>query len=300
MNTLQITTSFKKEIWEYEKTLFWIPIIVGIVILVLPIIQFMLLQDYQYANIMDHLVELQEVRESHYLDKGLQAAVLGLFTPFVLVALILQVQYFASCLFDERRDLSAYFWRSMPVSDAQSVLVKLSHGAFVIPAIFMLAATATLVFILILAFIACVVLSVGYDIALWGLWGGSDILTSVAAQWINIIPYAIWMFPVFAWLMLASMFANKVPFLWAVLPVGILILAEAFVVNYFNLSHGVIIETLKDYFSFAIRSSTYNIREIDSVGFLMTKTLFSKIEFGASLLGCGFVYLTYLMRIKRS
>lgn len=299
MNTLQITTSFKKEVWEYEKTLLWVPAIVAILILVSPAIQLMLLEDYQYNRIFDHLVELQDIQASKYINKGFQAALLGLFMPFILIALVLQVQYFTSCLFDERRDLSAYFWRSMPVSDAQSISVKMLHGAFVIPAIFMLAATATLVFILILAFIACVVLSVGYDVALWGLWGSADILTSLAAQWINIIPYALWMFPVFAWLMLASMFANKVPFLWATLPVAIILLAEALVVGYFNLSHGVIIDTLKDYFKFGLHVGPHNVREIESLGFHMTKVLFSKIEFGASLLGCCFVYLAYLMRVKR-
>jgi ABC-2 type transport system permease protein len=143
----------------------------------------------------------------------------------------------------------------------------------------MLAATATLVFILILAFIACIVLSVGYDIALWGLWGSADILTTVAAQWINIIPYAIWMFPVFAWLMLASMFANKVPFLWATLPVVIIILVEAFVVQHFSLSHSVISQTLRDYFNFVIRFEPGDIRDIQSVGFYMTKKLFSKVGY---------------------
>jgi ABC-2 type transport system permease protein len=300
MNTLQITTSFKKEIWEYEKTLLWVPAIVAAMMLAIPAIQFMLLEDYQYTRIFDQLAELQDIQSHKYLDQGLQALVLGLFMPFVLIALVLQVQYFISCLFDERRDLSAYFWRSMPVSDAQSVIVKLLHGALVIPAIFMLAATATLVFILILAFIACIVLSVGYDIALWGLWGSADILTTVAAQWINIIPYAIWMFPVFAWLMLASMFANKVPFLWATLPVVIIILVEAFVVQHFSLSHSVISQTLRDYFNFVIRFEPGDIRDIQSVGFYMTKKLFSKVEFGASLLGCGFVYLAYLLRAKRN
>jgi ABC-2 type transport system permease protein len=108
------------------------------------------------------------------------------------------------------------------------------------------------------------------------------------------------MFPVFAWLMLASMFANKVPFLWATLPVVIIILVEAFVVQHFSLSHSVISQTLRDYFNFVIRFEPGDIRDIQSVGFYMTKKLFSKVEFGASLLGCGFVYLAYLLRAKRN
>ena len=300
MNTLQIATGFKKEIWEFEKTLIWVPLIVAALILITPIAQFLLIQDYQQARFLDHLAELQHLPTSEHLNKGLQAAVIGLFSPFILVAVILQLHYFTSCLFDERRDLSAYFWRSMPVSDAQTVITKLLHGAFVIPAIFMLAATMTLVVILILAFIACIVLSVGYDIALWGLWGGADILTSVAAQWINLIPYAIWLFPVFSWLMLVSMFSSKAPLLWAILPVVIIMLVEAFIVEYFNLSHGMIAESIRDYFDITMKIGRSSIRDSESIGFVMTKALFGKIEFGASILGCGLLYLTYLLRVKRS
>jgi ABC-2 type transport system permease protein len=100
--------------------------------------------------------------------------------------------------------------------------------------------------------------------------------------------------------MLASMFANKVPFLWATLPVVIIMLVEAFIVEYFDLSHGMILETLKGYFNFAFRNGVYHIDDVNSVGFLMTKALFSKIELGASLLGCGFVYIAYLLRVKRN
>ncbi|TDF35679.1 hypothetical protein EYS14_19950 [Alteromonadaceae bacterium M269] len=300
MNTLQITTSFKKEIWEFEKTLLWVPIIIAALLLIAPIAQFLLLEDYQHMRIMDSLSELQHATSSEHLNKGFQAGIIGLFLPFVVVALVLQLHYFTSCLFDERRDLSAYFWRSMPVSDAQTVIIKMLHGAFVIPAIFMLAATMTLVIILILAFIACTVLSLGYDIALWGLWGSADILTSVAAVWINIIPYALWLFPVFSWLMLSSMFSNKAPLLWAVLPVAVILLIEAFIVEYFNLSHGVISQALLDYLDVSLRVSHSSIREANSLGFVVTKALFGKIEFGASILGCGLLYLTYLLRAKRS
>ena len=38
MNYAQITTSFRKEIWEFKKTLFWVPVIIATFIIAIPFI----------------------------------------------------------------------------------------------------------------------------------------------------------------------------------------------------------------------------------------------------------------------
>jgi ABC-2 type transport system permease protein len=300
MNTPLIISSFKKEIWEFNKTLFWVPLIIAIMIIVAPIIKLMLLESYQTDRIFDGLQQLQYIDHPEHLGKAILGLITGLFAPFILVALLIQLYYFTTCLFDERRDLSIYFWRSLPVSDALTVAVKLITGALVIPAIFMLGATLAVVIYILIALLACMVLSVGYDISLWQLWGSTDLISNLASMWFNILPYALWMFPLYAWLMLASMFAKKAPFLWAVLPVIVILLIEAFVVQYFHLHNGFFGDMLINYFTFATDMLPHEFAHSESPKQILASVLFAKIDLGGTILGCALIYLTYWLRANRS
>ncbi|WP_339719145.1 hypothetical protein [uncultured Paraglaciecola sp.] len=300
MNSSQIITSFRKEIWEFKKTLFWVPLIIAIFIIVAPLLRLMLLEDYQSARLFDNITNVDNLANIEGFTRFFLATIMGMFGPFIMVSLIMQLYYFTTCLFDERRDLSVYFWRSLPVSDALTIGVKLITGALVVPAIFMLAATFVVAIFLLLAFIVCIVLSLGYDVSLWGLWGSADILGNLMAIWLNLLPYAMWMFPVFAWLMLASMFANKAPFLWAILPVAAILLIESFVVEYLQLDGRFFLNTLREYFTFGQGMFSNDVSDVTSPKFILFSILASKISVVATLLGVGFIYLTYWLRVNRS
>jgi ABC-2 type transport system permease protein len=296
MNKSQITTSFRKEIWEFKKTLFWVPIIIAIFIIAAPLLKLMLMEDYQSTRWLDIVTNVENLANVEGFTRIFLTAIMGMFVPFIMVSLIIQLYYFTTCLFDERRDLSVYFWRSLPVSDVLSIGVKLITGALVIPTIFMLAATCVVLVFLLFALIVCTVLSLGYDVSLWGLWGSADIISNLTSIWLNLIPYALWMFPVFAWLMLASMFANKAPFLWAILPIVAILLIESFVVEYLHMDGSFLFNTLREYFEFGqgMFSNT------DSTRFVLFSALSSKISIVATLLGIGLMYLTYWLRVNRS
>jgi ABC-2 type transport system permease protein len=300
MNSSQIITSFRKEIWEFKKTLFGVPLIIAICIIAAPLLQLMLLEDYQSSKWLEIITNVDNVANVEGFTRFFLTAVMGMFVPFIMVSLVIQLYYFTTCLFEERRDLSIYFWRSLPVSDALSVGVKLITGALVVPAIFMLAATFVVFVFLILTLIACTVLSLGYDTSLWGLWGSADIISNLASIWLNLLPYALWMFPVFAWLMLASMFANKAPFLWAILPIVVLLIIESFVVEYLHLDGHFFFNILRQYFEFGQGMFPNSVSEIDAPRFILFTALSSKISVVATLLGVGLMYLTYWLRVNRS
>tara|TARA_R110002153_G_scaffold97124_2_gene231702 strand:- start:27216 stop:28124 length:909 start_codon:yes stop_codon:yes gene_type:complete len=300
MNSSQIITSFRKEIWEFKKTLFWVPLIIAIFIIVAPLLKLMLIEDYQSSKLIENITNVDNLANIEGFTRFLLATIMGMFVPFIIVSLIIQLYYFTTCLFDERRDLSIYFWRSLPVSDVLNIGVKLITGALVVPAIFMLAATFVVLVFLLLAFIVCTVLSLGYDLSLWGLWGSADIISNLVSIWLNLLPYALWMFPVFAWLMLASMFANKAPFLWAILPIVAILLIESFVVEYLHLDGRFFFNTLREYFTFGQEMLPNNGSDIESSKFLLFSVLSSKISLVATLLGVGFMYLTYWLRVNRS
>jgi ABC-2 type transport system permease protein len=300
MNSSQIVTSFKKEIWEFKKTLFWVPLIIAIFIIAAPLLQLILLEDYQSSKWLEIITNADNLANVEGFTRLFLGAIMGMFVPFIMVSLIIQLYYFTTCLFDERRDLSIYFWRSLPVSDVLSVSVKLITGALVIPAIFMLAATFVVFVFLLLALIVCTVLSLGYDVSLWGLWGSADIFSNLTSIWLNLLPYALWMFPVFAWLMLASMFANKAPFLWAILPIVAIVLIESFVVEYLHLDGYFFLETLREYFAFGHGMFPNHISDLESPRFLLFSALSSKVSIVATLIGAGLMYLTYWLRVNRS
>jgi ABC-2 type transport system permease protein len=300
MNSSQIITSFRKEIWEFKKTLFWVPLIIAVLIIAAPLLQLLRMEAYQMSAMFAFISNVDNLANLEGVTRLFLNGVMGMFVPFIMVSLIIQLYYFTTCLFDERRDLSVYFWRSLPVSDVLSVAVKLVTGALVVPAIFMLAATFVVFVFLLFALIACSVLSLGYDISLWGLWGSADIISNVTSIWLNLLPYALWMFPVFAWLMLASMFANKAPFLWAILPIVAILLIESFVVEYLHLDGYFFFNILREYFDFGRSMFPNNVTDVESSRFVLFSALSSKISIVATLIGVALLYLTYWLRVNRS
>lgn len=300
MNTRLIITSFRKELWEFNKTLFWVPLLIAVFIIAAPLLQLMLMEDYQTSRLLEGMGNIDNLPQVAGFTKFFLATIMGIFVPFIMVSLIIQLYYFTTCLYDERRDLSVYFWRSMPVSDALSIGVKLFTGALVVPAVFMVAATLVVLVFLLIALVICTVLYFNYDISLWGLWANADIFSNLGSIWLTMLPYTLWMFPVFVWLMLASMFAKKAPFLWAILPLIGVLLIESFVVRYLQLDSRFFYTTLSEYFVFGQSMLPHDLASIESAKFLLFSVLSAKISFGATLLGIAMLYLTYWLRVNRS
>ncbi len=299
MNTLQLTTNIKKEIWEYKKIFLWIPIILATLIIVTPLLSY-LLNDINASSFMYRIERLAEQANNERFAEISFGMISILFVPFIATSALVQMYYFIACLFDERRDLSVLFWRSLPVSDAMSIGVKLFVGAIILPAFFMLAATVTLVVFLLFAFIGCVILSSGYDISLWGLWSNAGIIGHVFSIWFDLLPLTLWLFPLYAWLMLMSMFANKAPFLWATLPIVIVLIVESFVVYHFNFDHAYIANTLGEYFSVTQSVIDIYTDKSTSVTVIPFSILVEKINGVAIVIGAVFMYLTYWLRANRS
>lgn len=299
MNTLMLTTNIKKEIWEYKKIFLWLPVLIAALIVISPLLSY-LLNDVSLSDSMYQFERLAEHQHREGFSKIAFGFISVLFVPFIAVASIVQLYYFIACLFDERRDMSILFWRSLPVSDAMSVGVKLLVGSLILPAIFMLAATATFIVFLVACVLLCIVLSLGYDISLWGLFLSADIISNIAITWANLLPYALWMFPVYAWLMLVSMYSSKAPFLWSILPVVIVLLIEGFIVRYFNLDGMFFADLLKDYFSFSREAIGAFANKHEFYRTAPLEVLFSKISIAGLFVGAGFMYATYWLRANRS
>lgn len=304
MNIQLFTAGIKKELWEFHKILLWLPIIIGAMAVALPLLQYFTLEEYQWNGILRFLGELSSESLTEYhieqIAESSFAAIAGLFIPFVGISLIVQLYYFTSCLFDERRDLSVYFWRSLPVSDAATIGTKLLTGGLVIPVIFMVVASITLVAWIIIALVISVMLASSYSISLWEIWGHVTVLSSLAKIWINLLPYFLWMLPLYTWFMLASMFARKAPFLWAVVPVAALAIMDGIFMEFYNLNSFFILPVLGGYFTISDHVIANHYSQIKDVTMLPFHVLVDKISIFGVAAAAAMLYLTYWLRVNRS
>ncbi len=148
---------------------------------------------------------------------------LGMQVFFGAVLAISVLLYLIDCLYADRRDRSILFWKSLPISDAETVLSKLATGLLVAPAIAIAAALAT-----------TLLLSIGSSILLWasgvegvsGLWEIKPLLTSIVGAPLIALLIVLWYAPVAAWFLLASAWAPRAPLLCALVPPVALIIAE--------------------------------------------------------------------------
>ena len=139
---------------------------------------------------------------------------------FFLVMSIYSAWYLLDSLHSEREDRSILFWKSLPISDAETVLSKLVTGLFVIPLVYFAAADVTT---LIVAFILSVRASSWFGASLWR----ADLWLQLQALWVYlIVTSAVWFLPVAGWLMLISAWARRALTLWSILPPLALMWAE--------------------------------------------------------------------------
>ncbi len=150
--------------------------------------------------------------------------------PFILFFSLL------GSLYEERRDRSILFWKSLPVSDTQEVLAKVVSGLVIFPLIFTVLAAVSQ---LIMAFLVSIFVMAqgGPVMAMWPLFSMID-------GWISFYLYFLlmmaWISPLLAWLMLVSAYAPRMPFVFAVLPIAALVIGERIFMSSSNLIQWIV------------------------------------------------------------
>ena len=143
--------------------------------------------------------------------------------PQYLIMTIVASFYLMDCLYTERKDRSILFWKSLPVSDAMTVISKLLVGLVVLPlGVYLLAMVGGVVFQTI-----------------WSVRVGAGSLPDIAVGWNTVawlkvqglMLYALiicmlWFAPLAAALVLISAWVRKNVFLWTTLPPVIAIIVE--------------------------------------------------------------------------
>jgi ABC-2 type transport system permease protein len=207
----------KREFWEYKGSMLWAPLIAAAVIVVL----FGATFGYGLAA---HGVPHRVWVNGHLVDQGTLAAAgdqmrpvaakiaSGLYllaaAPPLIMLIFVVFSYCLGTLYDERRDRSILFWKSLPVSDAMTVLSKLVTALCVAPLIAIALGVAAS---LLLVLIACTALSAN-GVNLFGVVFGARDFYLAPLGVVALLPvYVVWALPTVGWLLLVSSWARRPP-----------------------------------------------------------------------------------------
>lgn len=148
---------------------------------------------------------------------GFSKLQLYLAAPFLAVLLLVVFMLAVNVTWDERKDRSILFWKSMPVSDTRAILAKFVFVGWITP-------WATVAAILVAQFLIAGVLDFYSDEALLvHLATDAGFYTGVLQLFVGALLLGFWIAPVVAWLMFIGATVRRSPVLWAVL--GIVVFA---------------------------------------------------------------------------
>jgi ABC-2 type transport system permease protein len=132
--------------------------------------------------------------------------------------------YCLGAMFEERRDRSILFWKSLPVSDQMTVLSKVAMALIVAPLI-SIAVGIAISFVML--FMLCLGLAF-HGMNYFGLLLSNPDFYLAPLRLIAMWPiYVLWAVPTVGWLLMVSAWARSKVFLWAVgAPIISLVIAK--------------------------------------------------------------------------
>ena len=207
----------RREYWENRGGFFWGPVIAGAIIVGLNLI-LAVIGSIAARRSMGSSGFVFDNADTHEVGQALGAMGDGMLVGGVIVACIVLAFvvffYALGCLYDDRRDRSILFWKSLPVSDSQMVLSKLAWALVLAP---VLAVAIGLLIGLALWLISALTITVNGVPAAHGVFTQSHPLRIIGGVLACLPVYMAWALPTIGWLMFCSAAARSKPFLWAVL-----------------------------------------------------------------------------------
>ncbi|MBC7683877.1 MAG: hypothetical protein H7176_01450 [Bdellovibrionales bacterium] len=228
MNTMKWL--LRREFWEHKGSMFWAPIVVGALMVLFGTLT--VAYSTAIGKVQNNLVQVTDngvtttthtgissafnampAEKKQQLAETVASSYLAAGAPLFLILAAVIFFYCLGTLYDERRDRSILFWKSLPVSDTQTVVSKVVIAAVVAPLITI--AVATLVSLLLLLIVGTAFAVSGVN--LFSLVLSNSALYLAPFQLLGILPvYALWALPTIGWLLMVSAWAKSKVFLWAV------------------------------------------------------------------------------------
>ncbi len=284
----------KREFWEH-RSIWLTPAAIGIVISVAALTGLMSLAHFVEEVDMG-IIAAQNGEEIPRL--AMLGALGGITAVFAMGAGIVQIFYTLDSLYSERKDKSILFWRSLPVTDAETVISKMLTAFLVIPA-----AALAGTFVTHLVFM---VISSG-----WVMWEGGNAIhliwrsAPIFDVWVSGILTAymvtVWLSPFFGWFLFVSAFTKRMPLLMAFLPLIILPLIEIAILPT-NFLAAAILERLSELESAGIDiENAFDQKTFEAVSMLSAIDLgqfFTSAKVWAGAIVCG-LFVTAAIYVRR-
>lgn len=215
----------KREVLEH-RSIYVTPAAIAVVVVLLT------LTGQVSVSAFGEVVDLAIVGASNAAEEHRRTALLAIFglvtSIFSIGAWIVMVFYSLDALYAERKDKSILFWRSLPITDAETVISKLITALVVIPLAFLAAVIVTHVAILVV--ISIWVETQGGD-AGHLLWGAAPFFDAWAAFLIIALAYPLWLAPLIGWFLFVSAYTKRSPLLMASLPLIIVPMLEKMLIG---------------------------------------------------------------------
>src|SRR5690348_10686467 len=211
----------KREYWESRRGFLWAQVWAAGVLLVISILGIVAFEAFRLRNNIEigmhgNLSTLLSNGMQHNAA-GIAPGLDGLMLTFGMIAAIVLFFvvffYLLGSLYDDRRDRSILFWKSLPISDTSTVISKVIAALIIAPLISVAVVLAGYVALQIIA-------------SIWFLAHGLNPLTLLWTHadpfslWLHLLAMipvnAVWALPTVGWLLVWSAAVRSKPFLWAV------------------------------------------------------------------------------------
>ena len=224
----------KREYWEHRGAMFLTPVAMTGLFAVFAILALFVANnltvngnDFSFLNKLPEFVAQIDQHSESEVEKVVQVALYSPIVIYGLVMFLVSIFYALGSLYDERRDRSILFWKSLPISDTSTVLSKFVTVCLLIPAFYF---AAMFVFQIYEMIFSTILLWFGGDSG-YVVWASSNLFGVAFNSLAGLLILSLWLAPVWAWLMFASAWAKKVAFLWGTLPIALVAIAEGTIFN---------------------------------------------------------------------
>ena len=297
MNALKAL--IRRELQEHKWGFVYLPWIVGAFMSLVVVLVYLGLTEVNTENfkfstdVFADSEVVQSMNEATFDQRraAIRAGLLVLGFPLVIALGFAILAYSLSTFFDERKDKSIIFWRSLPVSDSFTVFSKLIVALVVAP----LLVIPALLFLHLVSVTAGSIYFAVSDIVpftwAWQAYPWLDWIRVIFSLWMQ----SLWTLPIITWIMLAGAYSRK-PVVAAILPPVVVVLVEGV-----SLSSSVFLDSLFERVQPWSRASSFP-KEYESLGVAELSDiplLFGMTEFWAGILiSSVFIYLTIYFRSK--
>ena len=290
-----------RELWEH-RSIYVTPAVVALVMTLLILTGFVFASGYHSAVDIGILAGQNMLGDAER-RATLTAFLVGNTIVFILASGVLTVFYCLDALYAERKDKSILFWRSLPVTDAETVVSKLLTAALVIPLVFF--AVIVVAHLVNLVMTSIFVSMQGGEAGLL-IWKSAPLFDVWAAILVILLALPIWFSPFIGWFLFVSAWTKRSPLLTAFLPLVLVPMLEYFIVrthfignaieNRFSglpLFKGIDPHVFFDEEAFASRADAVSL-----LGFIDLGKFLTSPAMWAGLLVCG-LFVTAAIYVRR-